>query len=87
MSTAEPSVAEPRVVVLVSPDCHLCDDACAIIAAVCAELDVAWVSRQLAELDEASQSQWREFTPVVIVDGKVEDVFRTTADRLRAVLS
>jgi hypothetical protein len=78
--------ADPRVVVLVSPACHLCDDACAIVAAVCAELSQTWVSRDLSELDEAAQAQWRELTPVVVVDGKVEDVFRTTADRLRAAL-
>jgi hypothetical protein len=87
VSATETSSRDPRVVVLVSPNCHLCDDACTIVATVCADLDVAWVSRQLADLDAAAQAQWHDFTPVIIVDGKVEDVFRTTGERLRTLLS
>jgi hypothetical protein len=80
------SEAEPRVVVLVSEGCHLCDDACTIVEAVCAQTAVSWVSRDLLDVDEATREQWREFTPVVLVDGEVHDVFRVSADRLRAAL-
>ncbi len=76
----------PRVVVLVTPGCHLCADACAAVGAVCAELSIGWSSRELSELDEASQARWREYVPVVLVDGDVHDIFRVDADRLRAAL-
>jgi Glutaredoxin-like domain (DUF836) len=79
--------ADPRVDVLVSAGCHLCDDACAIVADVCAELGVGWSVRDLADLDEDIRSKWREYTPVVLVDGAVHDVFRVTPERLRAALA
>jgi Glutaredoxin-like domain (DUF836) len=80
-------LGEPRVVVLVSPGCHLCDDACAIVASVCGETSVAWTARDLLELDDETRERWREFTPVVLIDGEVHDVFRVSPDRLRAALS
>jgi hypothetical protein len=80
------SAGEPRVVVLVSPGCHLCDDACAIVDAVCVQASLSWISRDLSELDDETRAKWREFTPVVLIDGEVHDVFRVRADRLRAAL-
>jgi hypothetical protein len=77
---------DPRVVVVVTPGCHLCDDACGVVAAVCAQASAGWVARDLAELDETAQAKWREFVPVVLVDGEVHDIFRVSADRLRAAL-
>jgi hypothetical protein len=77
---------EPRVVVLVSAGCHLCDDACAIVTSVCAETGVGWSAKDLANADEATRAQWREFVPVVLVDGEVHDIFRVNPDRLRAAL-
>jgi hypothetical protein len=81
------SERQPRVVVLVTAGCHLCEDACAAVADVCAETDVAWLARDLSEVDEATRAQWREFVPVVLIDGEVHDIFRVTPDRLRAALS
>jgi hypothetical protein len=78
---------EPRVVVLVSAGCHLCDDACAIVTSVCAETGDAWSAIDLADADEATRAQWREYVPVVLVDGNVHDIFRVTADRLRVALA
>ena len=44
-----PSVPDrsPRVLVLVRPGCHLCEDAKAVIAAVCAEEGVGWAERDI----------------------------------------
>jgi Glutaredoxin-like domain (DUF836) len=78
---------EPRVVVVVSVGCHLCDDACAIVDQVCETLAIAWTARDLGELDEALRVKWREYTPVVLIDGEVHDIFRVSAERLRAALS
>jgi Glutaredoxin-like domain (DUF836) len=81
------SEVEPRVVVLVSAGCHLCDDACAIVAEVCAETGVGWAARDLSTVDDATSAQWRDFVPVVLVDAEVHDLFRVSADRLRAALA
>jgi hypothetical protein len=79
-------VTEPRVVVLVTESCHLCEDACRIVTEVCAETDVAWTARDLSQVDEATRSRWREYVPVILVDGEVHDLFRVNAGRLRAAL-
>jgi hypothetical protein len=71
----------------VTDGCHLCEDACAIVSQVAADLDVTWDSRDLMAQDDATIKQWREYVPVVLIDGDVHDVFRVTADRLRAALS
>jgi hypothetical protein len=78
---------ETRVVIVVTEGCHLCEDAAAIVAAVCAELDETWRTQDLFELDASQVTQWRDYVPVVLIDGKVHDVFRVTPERLRAALA
>ena len=43
----------PRVVVVVTPGCHLCETATLVVSEVCADIGVSWEQQQLAELDEA----------------------------------
>jgi hypothetical protein len=81
------SADEARVVVLVTEGCHLCEDACAIVSLVCEEIGQRWITRDLSEVDEPTRAQWREYVPVVLIDGEVHDIFRVTADRLRAALA
>jgi hypothetical protein len=81
------SDGEPRVVVLVTEGCHLCEDACAIVSTVCAAGAVTWSARDLSQLDEPTRARWREYVPVVLVDGEVHDIFRVSADRLRTALA
>jgi hypothetical protein len=81
------SDGEPRVVVLVNAGCHLCDDACEVVTAVCGEAGVAWSARDLSDADEPTRARWREYVPVILVDGEVHDLFRVNADRLRAALT
>jgi hypothetical protein len=76
----------PRVVVITRPGCHLCDDACEIVSAVCADVGVGWTTQDLEELEPADQARWREYIPVVLIDGRVHDVFRVEQDRLRTAL-
>jgi hypothetical protein len=80
-------VATDRVVVIVTAGCHLCDDAVTVVEQVCGEVDIGWSTRQLADLPEPEQQQWRDFVPVVQVDGAVHDVFRVDPGRLRAALA
>jgi hypothetical protein len=41
----------------------------------------------LSDVDEDTRARWREYVPVVLVDGEVHDIFRVSADRLRAALA
>ena len=75
-----------RVVVVVTPGCHLCEEAVSKVADVCDPIGVEWESRELSALDEKRQKEWRDWVPVTLVDGDVHDIFRVTPDRLRAAL-
>jgi hypothetical protein len=76
-----------RVVVVVNPGCHLCEDAVAVVTRVCGELGEGWRSVELADIDEPRRSEWREMVPVVLVDGAVHDIFRVDYLQLRAALT
>lgn len=75
----------PRVLLYSKPGCHLCDDARAVVAAVCAEL-----GESFDEVDiTTSADLMREFgeqIPVTFVDGQQHDFWRVDAARLRAAL-
>lgn len=74
-----------RVVVYTKPGCHLCEDACAVVARVARDIGASWEDVDISG-DDALMRQWGEYIPVVVVDGKVHDWFRVREDRLRAAL-
>jgi hypothetical protein len=76
-----------RVVVLTKDGCHLCEDALVVVETVCAQLDVGWRTRDLAQLPAAERSRWAELVPVVLIDDEVHEVFRVDPDRLRRALA
>ena len=78
-----------RVTLYSRPGCHLCDDARAVVAAVCEEL-----GESFAEVDitagpdaDALAEAYGEEIPVTFVDGRQHDFWRVDADRLRAALT
>ena len=75
-----------RVVVYTKPGCHLCEDACAAVARIAADVGARWEAVDISG-DEALMAQWAEYIPVIVVDGEVHDWFRVREDRLRAALS
>jgi glutaredoxin len=75
-----------RVTVLTRAGCHLCDDACAVVAQVAGDLGIGWRATDV-DADSALAAQWGEYVPVVFVDGEVHDWFRVDAARLRAALA
>jgi glutaredoxin len=79
-------VSEPRIAVLTKPQCHLCADACAIVARVAADLEMQWQEQDITD-DAELRARWAEYVPVIVVDGVVHDWFRVDEDRLRAALS
>jgi coenzyme F420-reducing hydrogenase gamma subunit len=79
--------ARPRVTVVVTPGCHLCETAVAVVAEVCGSEEQSWEAVELATVAEPRRAEWRELVPVVLVDGEVHDVFRVDRERLRTALS
>jgi hypothetical protein len=76
-----------RVVVVVNPGCHLCEDAVGVVSAVCGELCVGWRPVELSTVEEPRRTEWRDMVPVVLIDGAVHDIFRVDPGRLREALT
>jgi glutaredoxin len=77
--------AGARVRLYSRPGCHLCDDARAVVEAVCAELDVGWDEVDITT-DADLHARYGEEIPVTLVDGRRHDFWRVDARRLRAAL-
>ncbi|MCR1783602.1 glutaredoxin family protein [Nocardioides carbamazepini] len=78
-------VRAPRVTLYSRPGCHLCDDARAVIEAVCAELGESYEELSIDD-DPALADRFADEIPVTFVDGRQHDFWRVSADRLRAAL-
>lgn len=75
----------PRVVLYSKPGCHLCDDARAVIVAVCDELGESFDEVDITTSEELVQA-FGEQIPVTFVDGEQHDFWRVDPARLRAAL-
>ena len=84
---SEPGTPPPaaRVTLYGRVGCHLCDDARAVIEAVCAELGESYVEVDVDE-DPALLARYSEEIPVTLVDGRQHDFWRVDPDRLRTAL-
>jgi glutaredoxin len=71
--------------VLSKPGCHLCEDAEAVIAAVCAEVGVTFEVVDVTK-DRELLERYGEQLPVTFVDGAQHDFWRVDPARLRAAL-
>ena len=76
---------DPRVTLYGRAGCHLCDDARAVIEAVCAELGESYAEVDVDD-DPALLDRYGEEIPVTLVDGRQHDFWRVDPDRLRAAL-
>ena len=78
-----------RVRLYTKPGCHLCDDARAVIEAVCAETGESYDEVDITAGPESAElvRAYGEEIPVTFVDGKQHDFWRVDADRLRAALA
>lgn len=80
----------PRVTIYTRSGCHLCDDARAVVARVCAEL-----GEEYAEVDvdtdpavgPEQRSRLSDEVPVTFVDGRQHDFWRVDEQRLRTALT
>ena len=69
------------------PDCHLCEDARSVVETVLAEFDGSVSLTELSILDDpALLEQYVEEIPVLLIDGRVHNIWRVDPTRLRSAL-
>ncbi|WP_210439727.1 glutaredoxin family protein [Nocardioides xinjiangensis] len=74
-----------RVTLYSRPGCHLCDDARAVVAAVCDDLGETFEEVDITT-DPDLEDRFGEEIPVTFVDGRQHDFWRVDERRLRAAL-
>jgi glutaredoxin len=74
------------VVVLTRQGCHLCDQAIAVVAAVCAETGDGYETRDV-DADPELLRRYSDQVPVTFIDGAQHDFWRVDQARLRAALT
>ncbi|MBA2775037.1 MAG: glutaredoxin family protein [Nocardioidaceae bacterium] len=75
-----------RVRLLSKPGCHLCDDARAVVEAVCADAGTTYDEVDITQHPELLAT-YAEQIPVTFVDGVQHDYWRVDPARLRAALT
>ena len=78
-------MSSPRVTVYSRPGCHLCEEALAVVAKVCADVGEIYDVVNIDD-DATLVERYGEEVPVTFVDGKQHDFWRVSEDRLRAAL-
>jgi glutaredoxin len=78
-------MSTPRITFYTRPGCHLCDDARAVVQAVCADLGESFEEVDITTDDEL-EDRFSDDVPVTFVDGKQHDFWRVDEARLRAAL-
>ena len=74
------------MILIGKPGCHLCDDARAVVEAVCAETGTSWAEESILD-DPVQADRYSEQIPVVLVDEVVHDFWRVDPLRLREALA
>ncbi|MBF9073487.1 glutaredoxin family protein [Streptacidiphilus fuscans] len=82
-STKQP--ADHVVTLIGKPDCHLCEDAEAVIDALATELGFAVEKLSINDDKELFRRYWEQI-PVTLVDGKQHDFWKVDPKRLRTAL-
>ena len=79
-------MSDPRVTLYGRAGCHLCEEARAVVARVCADLGEDFVEVDI-DTDPALLDRYGEEIPVTLVDGWQHDFWRVDEQRLRAALT
>ena len=79
----EPS--DHLITLIGKPDCHLCDDARAVVVRLAAELGFSWEERDINQDPELYRKYWEQI-PVTLIDGSQHDFWRVDEQRLRKAL-
>lgn len=75
-----------RVLVLIRAGCHLCDEAVAIVGAVCDQTGDSWSTKDI-DTDSELRRRYTDEVPVTFVDGVQHDYWRVDPGRLQAALT
>ena len=76
-----------RLTLIGKPDCHLCDDARAVIHEVIdGRADIELQELSIHDDGELNEKYWDEI-PVLLIDGRVHGIWRFEAERLREALN
>jgi glutaredoxin len=81
-----PAPSGPRVTLYSRQGCHLCEEAEAVVARVCADLGEDYVVVDVDD-DPDLQRRFTDEVPVTFVDGAQHDFWRVDETRLRAALA
>jgi len=81
-----PSGRPHHVTLIGKPDCHLCEDARAVVEKVCAETGALWEEKDITRDEELHRQYWEQI-PVVLVDGAQHTFWRVDPVRLRRALA
>lgn len=83
----------PALTLLTRPGCHLCDDARDVVSAVIEELGgeasagpITLEERSIVD-DAELLARYSEEIPVLLIDGRVHNIWRIDAERLRSALT
>ena len=74
------------VTLVTKPGCHLCDAAREIVLDVVGGTDGAAFEERSIEDDAELYDRFVEEIPVVLINGKVHNIWRVDADRLRGAI-
>ena len=74
------------MLVLTREGCHLCEEAIAAVAAVCAETGETYATRDV-DADPELREKYTDQVPVTFVDGAQHDFWRVDPARLRTALA
>ncbi len=78
--------ATATVTLVTKPGCHLCDAAREIVTGVVRESAGAELVERSIEDDAELYDRFVEEIPVVLINGRVHNIWRVDADRLREAL-
>ena len=68
------------------PDCHLCDDALAVVEGVLADYPAVALERRSILDDLVLLEKYHDEIPVLLIDGRVHNIWRIDPARLRTAL-
>jgi glutaredoxin len=78
--------AAATITLISKPGCHLCDAARETVLEVVADTDLTSFEEKSIEDDPELYEKYVEEIPVVLINGRVHNIWRVDADRLRSAL-
>jgi len=74
------------VTLITRADCHLCEEAEAVVVRLAAELGFEW-AEIVPDADPARRDEYSDRVPVILIDGREHGYWRVEEPRFRAALA